>query len=109
MSVSCRRCGVPVPAEKRECQACAEDNGFPNVRLAEAPGEQDALTQRLRDAERSVEERGCKETLDRFGHAVLLDSRAVMRLSGISCLGGHDGWKGAQPCRDAKSLIFLMP
>src|SRR3954469_17101125 len=22
---------------------------------------------------------------------------------------GHDGWKGAQPCRDAKSLIFLMP
>src|SRR4051794_27663930 len=34
---------------------------------------------------------------------------AVVRLSGISCLGGHDGWKGAQPCRDAKSLIFLMP
>src|SRR3954462_13731469 len=31
------------------------------------------------------------------------------RLSGISCVGGHDGWKGAQPCRDAKSLIFLMP
>src|SRR3954453_17654025 len=29
--------------------------------------------------------------------------------SEISCLGGHDGWKGAQPCRDAKSLIFLMP
>src|SRR4051812_41579926 len=22
---------------------------------------------------------------------------------------GHDGWKGAQPCRDAKNLIFLMP
>ena len=22
---------------------------------------------------------------------------------------GHDGWKGAQPCRDAKSLIFRMP
>src|SRR4051812_14108902 len=22
---------------------------------------------------------------------------------------GHDGWKGAQPCQDAKSLIFLMP
>src|SRR4051812_43005512 len=31
------------------------------------------------------------------------------RLSGISCVGGHDGWKGAQPCRDANSLIFLMP
>src|SRR4051812_15814179 len=30
-------------------------------------------------------------------------------LSGISCVGGHDWWKGAQPCRDAKSLIFLMP
>ena len=34
---------------------------------------------------------------------------AGLRLSGISCLGGHDGWKGAQPCRDAKSLIFRMP
>src|SRR3954467_5371553 len=34
---------------------------------------------------------------------------ADQRLSGISCVGGHDGWKGAQPCRDAKSLIFLMP
>src|SRR6185295_16402768 len=22
---------------------------------------------------------------------------------------GHDGWKGAQPCRDANSLIFPMP
>src|SRR3954467_301987 len=22
---------------------------------------------------------------------------------------GHDWWKGAQPCRDAKNLIFLMP
>jgi hypothetical protein len=22
---------------------------------------------------------------------------------------GHDGWKGAQPCRDAKSPIFPMP
>src|SRR4051794_32610627 len=33
----------------------------------------------------------------------------VGRLSGISCVGGHDGWKGAQPCRDAKRLIFLMP
>src|SRR5829696_5830095 len=29
--------------------------------------------------------------------------------SEISCLGGHDGWKGAQRCPDAKSLIFLMP
>src|SRR3954451_6840764 len=34
---------------------------------------------------------------------------AAQRLSGISCVGGHDWWKGAQPCRDAKSLIFLMP
>src|SRR4051794_17698856 len=31
------------------------------------------------------------------------------RLSGISCVGGHDGWKGAQRCPDANSLIFLMP
>src|SRR3954468_1213791 len=41
--------------------------------------------------------------------AVLLDQPLARRLSGISCVGGHDWWKGAQPCRDAKSLIFLMP
>src|SRR4051794_29465366 len=45
--------------------------------------------------------------------AVLVEEEGTassfMRLSGISCVGGHDGWKGAQPCRDAKSLISLMP
>jgi hypothetical protein len=30
-------------------------------------------------------------------------------LSGISCGVGQDGSKGARPCRDAKSLVFLMP
>ena len=30
-------------------------------------------------------------------------------LSGISCLGGHDGWKGAPACQDAKNLVSLMP
>jgi hypothetical protein len=30
-------------------------------------------------------------------------------LSGISCGVGHDGSKGARPCRVAKSLVFLMP
>jgi len=29
-------------------------------------------------------------------------------LSGISCGVGHDGSKGARPCRDAKNLVFLM-
>src|SRR5213078_2878888 len=30
-------------------------------------------------------------------------------LSGISCGVGHDGSKGARPCRDAKNPVFLMP
>jgi transposase len=30
-------------------------------------------------------------------------------LSGISCAVGHDGSKGARPCRDPKSLVFLTP
>jgi hypothetical protein len=29
-------------------------------------------------------------------------------LSRISCVGGHDGWKGAPACRNAKTLVFRM-
>src|SRR5207248_4932372 len=43
--------------------------------------------------------------------AVGLSLRTIQRagLSGISCGVGHDGSKGARPCRDAKNPVFLMP
>lgn len=80
MLVSCRRCGQPVPAEKRECQACGEDNGFPNVRLAQEAAEVTKLQGRLHDAEVSTTARHCKAVLDRFGVAVL-GSKAVIARS----------------------------
>lgn len=80
MLVKCRRCGLPVPAEKRECQACGEDNGFPNVRLAQDAAEVAKLQSRLLDAEVSTTARHCKAVLDRFGAAVL-GSKAVIARS----------------------------
>jgi hypothetical protein len=80
MTVNCKRCGAPVPAEKRECQACGEDNGYPNVRLAQVPAEVDMLAKRLHDAEVSATARGCSDTLERFGVAVL-GSKAVIARS----------------------------
>ena len=41
--------------------------------------------------------------------AIARKARAQRGLSGISCGVGHDRSKGARRCRDAKTLIFLMP
>lgn len=78
--MNCKRCGKPIPEEKRECQACGEDNGYPNVRLAEKAEELAALARRLHNAEVSSTARKCKDVLDRFGVAVL-GSRAVISRS----------------------------
>ncbi len=78
--IYCRRCSKPVPDEKRECQACGEDNGYPNVRLAQRADELAALQRRLGDAEASAAARRCRDVLDRFGVAVL-GSRAVVSRS----------------------------
>lgn len=71
MALKCKICGAPVPPEKRDCQACGEDNGAPNVRLAESEAERKALARRLRDAETSTSARNCGAVLERFGVAVL--------------------------------------
>lgn len=80
MAIECTVCGAPVPAEKRDCQACGEDNGAPNVRLAQSEDERMALARRLKDAEISTEARGCRDVLERFAVAVL-SSHAVMARS----------------------------
>src|SRR4051794_17716938 len=79
MPIACKRCGAPVPAEKRECQACGEDNGFPNVRLAQQPDEHSALISRLHDAEVSADARNCKHILDDFGAAILTSKAVIAR------------------------------
>jgi hypothetical protein len=80
MPVECKRCGRPVADEKKECQACGEDNGYPNVRLALRPDEVQALARRLHDAEVSTTARKCGEILEKFGIAVL-GSKAVISRS----------------------------
>jgi tetratricopeptide (TPR) repeat protein len=80
MALNCKQCGAPVPAEKRDCQACGEDNGAPNVRLAESDAERKVLARRLKDAEISAKARNCSDVLERFGVAVL-SSHAVMARS----------------------------
>lgn len=79
MQLKCKRCGAPVPAEKRDCQACGEDNGPPNVRLAESEAERTALSRRLRDAETSTQARNCNDVLERFGVAVLSSQAVIAR------------------------------
>jgi len=80
MPVECKRCGFPVADEKKVCQACGEDNGYPNVRLAQRPDEVQALAKRLHDAEVSTTARKCRKILEQFGLAVL-GSKAVISRS----------------------------
>jgi hypothetical protein len=80
MVLKCKCCGAPVPPEKRDCQACGEDNGAPNVRLAESEDEQKSLARRLKDAEISTKARKCNDVLVRFGDAVS-NSQAVIARS----------------------------
>jgi hypothetical protein len=77
--LACKSCGSPIPAEKRECPSCGEDNGFPNVRIAESSVETAALQERLHDAEVSADARKCKDVLDRFGVAVLSSKAVISR------------------------------
>jgi hypothetical protein len=80
MPVECKRCGFLVADEKKECQACGEDNGYPNVRLALRPDEVQELAKRLHDAEVSTTARNCRQGLEKFGLAVL-GSKAVISRS----------------------------
>ena len=79
MALKCKNCGAPVPPEKKDCQACGEDNGAPNVRLAESEAERKALMRRVNDAEISTSARNCGDVLDRFGNAVLTSYAVIAR------------------------------
>jgi hypothetical protein len=70
MPIKCRYCSAPVPDEKENCQACGRSNGAPNVRLAEARNETDALDARYQSAEVSAGARSCLAVLTDLGEAV---------------------------------------
>jgi hypothetical protein len=75
--MKCKRCGNDVPHSRRDCPACGEDNGFPNVRLAASDEETAALAQRLKYAEASADAGGYQGILTDFGE-IILNSKAVI-------------------------------
>jgi hypothetical protein len=75
--MNCSSCGNVVPNSLRACPACGEDNGFPNVRIANSAEERTALRDRLQLAEASATAGLYKDILDDFGQ-VVLDSKAVI-------------------------------
>lgn len=77
MSSPCVKCTNPVALTSRFCAVCSTDNGFPNVRKANAPDEEKALDFRLTQARASVAARGVTLVFDRFVNAVD-NSHAVM-------------------------------
>jgi hypothetical protein len=83
MSMNCKKCGYPLADEKRECQACSEDNGFPNVRLASRPDELAALQKRYDVAEESSKARSYQPVLNDFGLAVLNSKTVIARSYGF--------------------------
>jgi len=72
----------------------------------------EGVTLQTRSAYRSVDARLPWQSFDQFINEAAVNIEfdpPMARLSGISCLGGHDGWKGAPACQDAKNLVSLMP
>jgi ribosomal protein L40E len=66
----CGNCGADVPISATRCVVCGHDVGYPNVRLADDPGEISALKVRLSEAEASAMGGGYSAELSDFRTAV---------------------------------------
>lgn len=77
--MECPKCSSSVPANSRICPSCGTDCGYPNVRLARAAANEDALRHRIEDAEQSARVKGSKEVLDHFREVVDSSHAAVAR------------------------------
>ena len=76
---------------ERMCPKCQSDCGFPNVRQAKEPEEQEALSDRLRAATQDAEARGCIGLLDDFRKAVRGSKATINRsLSKLNALVESD-------------------
>ena len=82
MTMNCTKCSVEVPPSYRLCPTCGEDNGCPNVRLANDPSEIAAFNQRVSQAKASIAARKIEPISARFeerlqhSHAII--SRPLM-------------------------------
>lgn len=77
--MKCKRCEQDVPSSARECPACGEDNGYPNVRMAERDEEFAALSVRLEQAEASATAANYIDVLNDFGTKILDSKMAIVR------------------------------
>lgn len=77
MPLKCTVCGTDVQPQIRNCLGCGGDVGFPNVRFASRPEEQDALQKRFSDAQKLAVARGTTKEFQSFMDEAGY-SRAVM-------------------------------
>ena len=73
------QCREPFRAPEVRCVVCGASLGYPNVRVANTPSEVEALEARYRLARRDVEQRGCKDLLEKFEVAVQKSKAVVCR------------------------------
>lgn len=77
--MKCTNCGNTVPDHRRDCPSCGQDNGFPNVRLANSSEEKKALVARYQDARASAKARGVTKELDEFEAELATSRMAISR------------------------------
>ena len=65
-AMECPVCHEQVRPHERHCVACQTDCGFPNVRAASEDDEQQALDQRVREAENRADANGTRPILDKL-------------------------------------------
>ena len=76
-----------MPLASRTCPACGEDNGYPNVRLADSTEEKNALETRVKEAEASARAGGYLSVLNDLGLAVA-SSKAIIARPLVERLSG---------------------
>lgn len=93
MKVTCPECGAEATLAQRTCSVCERDLGFPNVRYAERPEEQEALAQRYNTAEARARAEGVGDEFHAFvkaaGGADAIFNRWLGQLH--SWVVAHDG------------------
>jgi hypothetical protein len=77
--MNCTNCGTECTLDGQNCLVCGAFIGFPNVRLAESPEEQEALAIRVNDAKVSARARTCEPVLESFGIAMTKSKVVIAR------------------------------
>lgn len=82
-SSKCQKCGALTSQSLRYCPACGVDLGCPNVRVAEAPEEVEALKARFEVARGKTDKRGLSAEFAALVSAVGVESHVVVAMPPI--------------------------